>query len=608
MQRMSRRWLGAVVLALGCVAMSTAPAAAQPSQSKKVLTLPIRTDGPKSLDPAQGSTTYDNMACAQIYETLLVNNYADPYRYEPLLLEALPTTPDGGKTWHFKLQSGVVFYDPYRYPIGKVSEPIFAGQRTREIVTDDVFYSLKRLADKKNTLKNWWLLKDTILGFDEYKDEQNAKETFDYDAHVAGFHKINDHEFEIELQQPVTRFLWILTMFQTSLVPREAVEAFGDDFSRRPVGTGPFVLDDWVSKTHLYVNRNPVYHEVRYPGRGEWSREDRARRLHRPAGDRVPFVDRIEFTMYVEDNPMWLDFRAGKIGYTEVPDEFFAQAFDKQTKRLRSEMAEQGIQAHANKLLDFIFRGFNMEDEVVGGYTPESKALRQAMSLAVDLGEFNQTFYSGMNVVYDGPIPPGLDGYPKDGRASAAYHGPDLERARQKMIDAGYPNGQGLDPIKYYANRGGNSPEQTELLQRQLGRIGVRLDVQLVDFSTLIEFVNKKKAPMFSFAWSSDYPDAENNLALFYSPNESPGSNHYNYSRPEYDALYEQVLTMLPGPERTAVYEQMRDMLLEDVPFLGSMARERHYLINPWLLNCKPTERYWSWFKFLDVDEAKRPG
>ncbi len=573
---------------------------AGPVLAQKVLQLPIRTDGPKSLDPVEGSTTYDNMACVQIYETLLSNKYSDPLKYEPLLLEEIPTTPDGGKTWQFRLKQGVLFYSPHG--------AIFDGKETREVVTDDVFYSIKRILDKANGLKNEWLLEDTIEGLDDYADEQNAKPTFDYDAPVSGFRKLSDYEFEIVLQEPVTRFLWTLTMFQTSVVAREAVEAFGDDFSSMPVGTGPFYYDDWVSKSHLYVNRNPYYHSVTYPDRAEWSREDRAQRLHRPAGQTVPFVDRIEFTMYVEDNPMWLDFRAQNIAYTEVPDEFFAQAFDKRTKQLKPEYAQEGRRGHANMLLDFIFRGFNMEDDVVGGYGNERKALRQAISLAIDLEEFNQTFYSGKNIVYDGPIPPGLDGYPEDGRTPAAYHGPDLELARQKLAEAGYPNGEGLAPIKYYSNRGGNSPEQAELFQRQLERIGVSIDVQLVDFSTLIEFVNKKKAQMFSFAWSSDYPDGENNLALFYSPNVSPGSNHFNYQRDDYDEMYMTIRTMVPGDERTAMYERMRDMILEDVPYIGSMARERHYLSNPWVLNFKPTERYYSWYKYLDVDDSKRPG
>ncbi len=579
---------------------------AAPAMAQKVLQLPIRTDGPKSLDPVEGSTTYDNMACVQIYETLLTNKYTDPLKYEPLLLTEMPTSPDNGKTWHFHLKPGVLFYDPYTYPNEFAKEPIFDGSRTRAITADDVFYSLKRLADEEYELENWWLVKDTILGFNEFKDEQNAAAEFDYSAPVEGFRKISDLEFEIELTQPVYRFNYVLGMFQTSIVAHEAVDTFGDDFFRHPVGTGPFVFESWTPKKDMALVANPKYHDVYYPARDEWSSEDRRRRLHRPAGKQVPFVDRLEFMMFPQDQPMWLEFQAGNIGYTQVPDEFFPQAFDKRTKELLPDQSARGVSGHSDRLLDFIFRGFNMEDPVVGGYGEKAKALRQAISLAMDLNEFNETFYSGLNVVYDGPIPPGLDGHPEDGRAAGAYQGPNLALARQKMNEAGYPNGEGLAPIKYLANRGGNSPEQTELMERQLARIGVRLDVQLVDFSTLIESVNKKNAPIFSFAWSSDYPDGENNLALFYGPNEAPGANHYNYKRAEYDALYERILTMSPGEERTAIYEQMRDMLLEDVPYIGSMARERHYTINEWLLNCRPTERYYSWFKFLDVDDSKR--
>lgn len=571
-----------------------APARAQSGQ--KVVQVPIRTDGPKVLDPVQGSTTYDNLACSQIYESLLSNKYADPYKYEPCLVAELPTTDDGGLTWSFRLKEGVRFQDNGCFPGGK----------GRPVVPEDVFYSLKRLADKKYKLENWWLLDDTIAGFNQFKEQQNAAATFDYDAPVEGFIKVDDRNFKIKLTKPVTRFLWVLTMFQTSVVPREAVEKYGEDFAFKPVGTGPFMLDTFIPKQTLKLVRNPTYHEVLYPARDEWSRDDQRRRLHRAAGQRVPFIDRLEFTMFVEDQPMWLKFRAGEIGYTEVPDEFFAEAFDKRTRRLLPALAQQGVEAHANLLLDFIFRGFNMEDPVVGGYTPEKKALRQAISLAIDLQEINDTFYSGICLVYDGPIPPNLDGHPENGRAAKNYRGPNLDLARQKLAEAGYPDGRGLPPLKYYTSRGGNSPEQTEMIKRQLSRIGVQVDVQLVDFSTLIESVNNKKAPFFSFAWGSDYPDAENNLALFYGPNESPGSNHYNYKKAEYDEMYRQILTMLPGPERTAIMVKMRDMLIEDTPYVGSLCRTRHYLINPWLLNCRPTELYYGWFKYLDVDDSKR--
>lgn len=568
-----------------------------PAAGDKVLSLPMRTSGPKSLDPVQGSSVYDNIACVQVYETLLVNSYADPTTLEPLLLESMPEPSEDRLTWTFTLRTDARFHD----------DPCFPAGRGRRVTPDDVFYSILRIFDPANGLKNVWLLENTIVGLDEHVASQ-ADGSFDYDwSKVRGFEKVSDTTFRVTLKEPVYSFIWKLSMFQTSVVPREAVEHYGEDFFRNPVGTGPFILDNWQLNASIAFDRNPEYRDVRYPARDQWSREDRRNRLHRPAGERVPFVDRLEFSMFVEDQPMWLTFNLGQIGYVEVPAEYFPEAFDKRSRQLKPAFVERGVRAHSNELLDFMFRGFNMEDELVGGYTPEKKALRQAISLAIDLEEFNQRFYNGLNIVYDGPIPPGLDGHPENGVAERAYRGPDLARAREKLELAGYTVVDGkvtdLPPIEFYTGRGGNNAEQVELLKRQLDKVGIEIKPILLDFSQLISAVNKRKAPMFGFAWSSDYPDAENNLALFYSPNASPGSNHYNYSRPEYDALYERIRTMPPSPERTELYVQMRDMLLEDVPYVGSMARERFYLINPWLKNAKPTERFYAWYKFLDVDE-----
>jgi len=598
--RPSRR----IAIAAACAAVLTSVAGAaggatqqtEADAAPKVMQLPIRTDGPKSLDPVEGSTTYDNMACAQFYETLLTNKYADPMAMEPLLLAEMPISPDGGTTWKFKLKPDVYFHDNECFPGGK----------GRTVTADDVFYSIKRLADEKYKLENWWLLDGTILGFNEYKDAQNAADEFDYDAPVEGFRKTSDLEFEIVLTKPVYRFLYILGMFQTSVVPREAVEYYGADFPRNPVGTGPFILDSWVPKQSLTANKNPNYHPVYYPDRGEWSSADKRSRLHRAAGKQVPFVDRIEFTMFVEDQPMWLEFSKGKLGYTQVPEDYFTDAFDLASKELKEDWLRQDIRAHSNLLLDFTFRGFNMEDELLGGYTPEKRALRRAISYAIDLQEINETFYNGRRIVYDGPIPPGLDGHPEDHSVDIAARGPNLSRAKQLLAEAGYPNGEGLPAIRFYTSQTTINNAVSEMVKRQLAEVNIKFEPVFLDFSTLIENINKKKAPMFGFAWSSDYPDAENNLALFYGPNEAPGSNHYNYKNPEYDALYEQILTMGPSAERTAIYEKMRDMVLDDCAYVGGMARERFYLINPWLLNCKPTERYYGWFKYLDVDDSER--
>jgi ABC-type transport system substrate-binding protein len=564
------------------------------SSGPKVLRLPMVTDGPKSMDPIRGSTVYENRACSQVYETLLQYKYlVRPLQLEPLLLSEMPTVSEDGLTYDFKLKKGVHFHD----------DACFAGGKGREMVAADVIYSWKRIADNDNQPKCWWLFEDTIVGFDEYRDQQNAAKEFDYNAPVEGLQMIDDHQFRVLLKRRVQRFLWVLAMYQTCVVPREAVDYYGNRFNRHPVGTGPFTMaeDDWIPKKNMVFNKNPNYRQEFYPD--EYMPEDVAAGLTKAAGTRLPIVDRIEITFFVPSEPMWLQFRNKELDFTTVASEYFAEAFVKRTRKLRDDFRDEGIRAYMVPLMDFIFIGFNMEDELLGGYTDEKKNLRKAIALALDLEERNDAFYNGINIIYDGVIPPQLAGYPKDGVIPSAPRGPDRERAKELLAKAGYPNGEGLPEIVYYTGKGANAKEQTELEKRQLSAVGIRLNARLVDFSTLIADLNNKKAPMFSYAWGSDYPDGENNLSLFYGPNKTPGNNHFNYENEQFDELYRKILVMEPSAERTQIMQQMNEILVDDSPYLGSMARTRVYLANPWLKNFKPIEAFDNWYKYLDVTE-----
>lgn len=562
---------------------------------EKVLHLPMRTAGPGSLDPVLGSTVYDNRATQLFYETLLQYKYlARPSALEPLLVTEMPAESerDGKKVYTFKLKQGVMFQDDACFPDGK----------GREMVASDVEYSWKRLADPKYERKNWWLVKDTIVGFDAFMEVAKEAGTCDYSRPVEGLKVVDDYTFEVTLVEPNYSFLWKVAMFQFSIVPREAVEHYEAKFSTNPVGTGPFILapNGWQKEKSLTALKSPSFRDEFYPS--EWMPEDEELGLHLAKGAKLPLADRVEITMFVNENPMWLEFNSGGLDYTQVPAENYDAAFNDRSRKLKKAYRDKGVVDHQVPLLDFIFRQFNMEDELVGGYTPEKQKLRRAIALATDLEEFNKSFYNDTNVIYDGMIPPGLDGHPEGGRAEVSNRGPNLELARQLLAEAGYPEGQGLPAIDYYINSSGNTPEQAELWKRQLAKIGVELNVRALTIAKLIQEVNSKKAPIFGFAWSSDYPDGENNLALFYGPNESPGSNHANYKRAEYDEMYERVRTMAPSAERTALYESMRNMVTEDVAFIGSMARTRFYLVNPHLKNFKPSEDFYNWVKYLDVE------
>ena len=514
-------------IAIGALALAAcvSPATAQ----EKVLRIPNTTSGPGTLDPVRGSTTYENRAASCVYETLLEYKYlVRPLELQPLLLAEMPEVSDGGRLWRFKLKQGVLFHDDECFPNGT----------GRELVASDVFYSWRRLADPKYQFKSWWLVDGLIEGFNEYRDEQreivSSGGEFDYDAPVSGFRIINDHEFEVELTRPNQQFIWRLAMFQLSIVPKEAVDYYNsgsvERFNAHPVGTGPFIMKDdrdWNRGVSIRFERNPKYREAYYPD--EWMPEDEEFGLQLPAGKRIPFVDAVEFHYYVESQPMWLEFKDGIRDFTTVPQTAFEEAFSSRTKQLRRSWSRTGKRAVFVPLLDFIFRAFNMEDELLGGYTDDKRALRQAFNLAMDWDEMNETFYFGIAIPYDGPIPPGLDGHPnnEDHRAPYSTRGQNLERAREKLREAGYtigPDGKVTDlpVIQLYTSAGAESQRIVELMLRNLAEVGIQVNPRYQNFSDLMQTVDNRKAPLFSFAWGSDYPDAENNLRCSTAPTPRP--------------------------------------------------------------------------------------
>ena len=573
-------------------------------QPEVVLHLPMSTTGPNSLDPVRGSSTYDNRACGFVYESLLEYEYLHrPFKLKPCLLEEMPESLDNGKRFRFKLKKGIRFHD----------DPCFPDGKGREVIADDVFYSLKRMADNQNQPKGWWLLKDSIVGFDEYRDQQNEADQFDYDVPVEGMVKISDYEFEIRLNEPFYRFIYTLAMFQTAVVPREAVDHYGERFSRHPIGTGPYLLKHWQTASRMTFVRNPTYRLETYPDDPGMNKdgsepypgyqEDVQLGFYDDAGKPLPLNDRVQVTMYVEAQPMWLKFLNREIDYTTTDRNAYEQAFIKRNRRLRQSFVDRGIRSSPVPLLDMIYNGFNMEDPDFGGYEDKKKYVRQAISLMYNYDELNAAFYSGQNLIYDGPIPAGMDGHPENHRAPKSYRGLNIQKARKLLAKAGHPDGKGLPALQFFTSRQPDSIAMAEMNKRNLAKIGIRMKIESVDFATLSERLREKRAPFFGLAWGSDYPDAENNLQLFYGPYKSPSSNNFNYDRPEFNKLYEEARVMSPCEERTQKYIQMRDMVIEDCPMIGSMARTRNYLNHSHLKNFKPVEVFSNWPKYLNIEQ-----
>lgn len=95
------------------------------------------------------------------------------------------------------------------------------------------------------------------------------------------------------------------------------------------------------------------------------------------------------------------------------------------------------------------------------------------------------------------------------------------------------------------------------------------------NFGDFNKDLKQSKTMLVPMGWGLDYPDAENTLQLFYGPNRSPGANSANYNNPEYDKLFKKASVMQPSPERTAIYKQLNQMLVDDCVGMGSFSRTR---------------------------------
>ena len=265
-----------------------------------------------------------------------------------------------------------------------------------------------------------------------------------------------------------------------------------------------------------------------------------------------------------------------------------------------SELHDRGIQLHKISGLNTYYIGFNMDDPVVGN----NKALRQALSCAFNTKEWVQ-FYNGHVVRARGPIPPGVAGSTEH-VSPYAYN---LDKAKEYLSKAGYTDG--IDPetgrrLQLTLELGSTDVEMresTELFIDFMARMGVVIIPSYNSKAAFFDKVERRQAQLFRLSWFADYPDGQNFLQLFYSPNRSPGPNRVNYSNPEFDKLYEAAAIMSDSPERTAAYEKMADIVINDAPWLFLHHPVDYSMTQPWLKNYHPTDFPYGVEKYYRIDK-----
>ncbi len=554
----------------------------------------------RGFDPAKAGDVASSLAIGKVYEGLVQYAYTNrPYRIIPLLAETLPEVSDNGRIYTFHVRTNIYFQDDACF--------VRTGGRGRQLTARDFIYAIQRVADLKNASTGYWAFNDRIEGLDEFRAASGGDTPTDYDAEVAGLRALDAHTLQITLKRPYPQLLWILAMPYAWAIPREAVEYYGAAFIQHPVGTGPYVLREWRDNYRLDFVRNPTW-QATGRDREETARDaawsDASDAPGQASNEPFPRIGRLVQFFVGDPTTRWLMFLNGELDlYVDIArdneDVIFSAG-----RGLNAELAQRGIRLHSLAGLNVYYIGFNMDDPVVG----KNKLLRQALSCAVNTAEWVD-YYRGRIQRAAGPIPPGVAG----SRSQPNPYEFDLERAGRLLNEAGYPGGRDpatgrrLELTLELGQTDTEMRESTELLVGFMDRLGIVVNTSYNNKAALFKKIERREAQMFRLSWFADYPDAENFLQLFYSPNSSPGPNRVNYANPEFDRLYERVREMPDSPERTRLYEEMADLVLADAPWIFLHYPVDYSLSRDWLVGFAPHDFPYGMEKYWDLTAHRPP-
>jgi oligopeptide transport system substrate-binding protein len=591
LRRLFSAWL------LASLGLQAAPAiSADPDKVLRYVLITQET----GFDPAISRDLYSAKIVQSVFETLFTYDYlARPAKLVPLTAAALPEVSADGKTYTIRLKKGIYF----------APDPAFNGKR-RELTMADYVYSYKRLLDPQLASPHAWLLEGKVVGLDELA--QHAKKTgrFNYDAPVAGFELLDRYTLRIHLKQPDFNLGMTLAHEPTSAVAREVVEKYRDaqgQVMANPVGTGPYILTEWVRGSRMVLEASPGYRGYIWDWQPSDDPEDR-QIVAKLKGKRMPQIGRVELYVMLEDQSRWLAFQSGQIDLFQLEGALAPQAL--KDGKLKPELAKKGI--YLSRIIDpeISYYYWNMKDPVLGGLAKEKIALRRAIAMAHNVQEEIDIVWNGEAVALEYPIPPGVVGHDPNYKSLLQY---DPAAANALLDKFGYkkgrdgwrtlPDGKPLQ-IRFTARADGTGQQHLEIWKKTFDSIGIRMQGERLQFPDILKAEKQCQLQSRICPWIADYPDGDNFMQLFYGPNIGQNNNGC-VEIPEYDKLYAESQKMPAGPERDALYRKMARISEVYASQRIGYARYRNMLAQPRVIGFKKHPILHAEWMHFDMEKRK---
>jgi oligopeptide transport system substrate-binding protein len=590
-----------VALAFGAVLMPMQAAAqADPNKVLRVA-FPIAETG---FDPQVVNDIYSNHVVRAIFDPPYTYDYlARPFKLIPNTAVALPEISADGRTWTLRIKPGIHFND----------DPAFKGKQ-RELTAADYVYSWKRVLDPKVRSPSLQVFDDLFEGSDAAVAKAKETGKFDYDAPMEGLLALDRYTIRLKLKRPSYDLMSNLTITTAAAVAREVIDAYGDASTwaqQNPVGTGPYRLKEWRRGQRIVLEANPGFRDVTFPDSSDPADREIVAKMK---GRKLPRIGRVEIAIIEESQPRLLAFEKGDLDYVVIPFDLIWNVMGKDNKPL-PRFAKAGVTLARGVEPSISFTYFNMEDPVVGGYTKEKVALRRAIGMAYNVDEEIRVLRQGQGTPATQVVPPGVTGHDPNFSGHAKF---DPEGAKALLDKFGYvdrdkdgwrdmPDGKPL-VLKMAMTPTAIDRQRSELWQRSLNAVGIRIEFANQKFPDLIKMAMAGQLQMWGLGNISTTPDGYGFLGLLYG-GFAGLSNLSRFKQPDYDRLYDQSRSMPDSPERTRLFGEMTRIVSAYSPWMLNAYRIENIAVYPWVIDYKynPFQGHpWMYFD-IDVKMPRKP-
>lgn len=303
-----------------------------------------------------------------------------------------------------------------------------------------------------------------------------------------------------------------------AIIGHESADAEGNVVI--PIGTGPFIIDEVNGTTSLRLVRNPNY----------WQ-------------EGLPYLDAVEIEVYPEAAPREAALQGGEVDFVLNVSAPGFDALNDDPEIVVAEVAG----------LNYQYMGLNLNREPLGDVR-----VRQALAYAIDRQQICDAGEFGRCVVIQGPTGPSSAWY-----FDYAPYDRDIEKAKQLLAEAGYPDGFEIElmPTSTYED----TVRRAQVLVAQLAEIGVRATINAPEWSQWLELEGAGNYDIYTCGWTGL---TDGNSYFYLQHRTDQVFNFTGYSNPEFDRLVDEARTVSDFDTRYALYEQANKIIVDEAPYI----------------------------------------